>query len=60
MTALLMQNSVAKYRRLDPSKIVETVDALQNRVESRFPGSGLSTVIAELRKVASETVARTE
>jgi len=55
-----MANTIAKYRRLDPSKIVETVEALQGRVESRFPGSGLSKIVAELKKVAAETVSRTD
>ena len=55
-----MGKSVAKYRRIDPSRIVETVRALQVRVESRFPDSGLSKVVTELLKIADETVARTE
>ena len=54
-----MAEIVAKYRTLDPDKIVETVRTLQRRVEGRFPGSGLSNVTAELRQVAEETVTRT-
>ena len=54
-----MAEIVAKYRRLDPDKIVETVRTLQGRVEGRFPGSGLGKVTAELQQVAEETVART-
>jgi hypothetical protein len=55
-----MSNTIAKYRRLDPSKVVETVEALQGRVESRFSGSGLSKIVTELKKVAAETVSRTD
>ena len=54
-----MAEPVAYYRRLDSEKIIETVQAVQNRVEKRFPGSGLSKVVAELLKVAKETVTRT-
>lgn len=55
-----MAEVIAKYRTLDPDKIVETVRALQERIEGRFPGSGLGKVTAELRQVAEETVARTK
>ncbi len=54
-----MAETVARFRRLDPQKIVETVQALHGRIEERFPGSGLGTVVAELLRVAEETVART-
>jgi hypothetical protein len=47
------------YRRLDPQKIIETIKALQGRIEERFPGSGLGKVVAELQGVAEETVAQT-
>src|SRR5881296_4033617 len=54
-----MGDSVPKYRRLDSEKIVETVRVLQTRVEHRFPGSGLGQLVAELLRVADETIART-
>jgi hypothetical protein len=54
-----MEETYARYRRLDPQKIVETVQALQNRIQERFPDSGLGRVVAELLQVAEETVART-
>jgi len=53
-----MAEVVAYYRRLDAEKIIETVKAVQKRVEKRFPGSGLSKVVAELLLVAEETVPR--
>jgi len=53
-----MDEIVANYRRLDSQKIIETVHALQRRIDNRFPGSGLGKVVAELLKVAEETVAR--
>lgn len=55
-----MAEVIAYYRRLDAEKIIETVKAVQKRVEKRFPGSGLSKVVAELLQVAEETVARTK
>ena len=55
-----MEDASSNYRRLDPQKIIETVEALKNRIERRFPGSGLSKVVAELLRVSQETVTRTE
>src|SRR5215475_9790465 len=55
-----MAETIAYYRRLDWEKIIETVKALQNRIGKRFPGSGLSKVVAELLSVAEETVVRTQ
>ena len=60
MSPAPMEPTLAKYRRLDSPKIVETVRILQRRIEGRFPGSGLGTVVAELLRVAEETVARTQ
>jgi hypothetical protein len=54
-----MEQTVAKYRRLDPDQIIQTVQTLHARIEERFPGSGLGKVVAELLQVAGETVART-
>src|SRR6266478_9550048 len=55
-----MHEIAPNYRQLDPQKIIETVQALQGRIEKRFPGSGLSKVAAELLRVAKETVSRTQ
>lgn len=49
-----------KFRRLDADHIVATVEALQQRIELRFPEAGLSRLVAELLQVARETVARTQ
>ncbi|MBT9586154.1 hypothetical protein IV102_22625 [bacterium] len=49
----------ARFRRLDSRLIVETVRTLHLRIEARFPGSGLAQVVAEMSRVAEETVART-
>ena len=54
-----MEPTAAKFRQLDPDKIIETVRALHGRIEERFPGSGLGKVVAELQQVAEETVRRT-
>jgi hypothetical protein len=53
-----MEKSEPKFRRLDADKIIETVRALQGRIEDRFPGSGLGKVVGELLQVAEETAAR--
>jgi hypothetical protein len=43
---------------LDPTQIVRTVDALRDRIEERFPGSGLGRLAKDLHGVASMTVDR--
>ncbi len=53
-----MDETFAKFRQLDSAKIVETVKALHDRIEERFPGSGLGKVISELLLIAQETVKR--
>ncbi len=55
-----MQETYAKFRKLDAEKIIETVQALHTRIEERFPGSGLGKVVGELLDVSKETVERTE
>src|SRR3954454_25100378 len=54
-----MDQPVGNYRQLDSLKIIETVRTLHGRIEKRFPGSGLSNVVAELFQMAEETVMRT-
>jgi hypothetical protein len=46
------------YRRLDGTRIVETLAGVQQRIAERFPGSGLSHVSAELLAAAQESIAR--
>jgi hypothetical protein len=46
------------YRTLNPDKIIETVSTLGQRIEERFPGSGLSRVCAELAAVAKDSKER--
>ncbi len=46
------------YRALDPTRIVETIERLEERIASRFPGSGLSRVCADLAGVAKQTSQR--
>ncbi len=55
-----MNEAGAQYRRLDPRKIVATVEALQARIADRFPDSGLGKLVAELLEVAQETIARAQ
>ena len=43
------------YRQLDATKIVDTLHTLSQRIEERFPGSGLSRVVRELLAIARQT-----
>src|SRR5215468_7057210 len=54
-----MAGEILNYRHLDSEKIIKTVETLKERIERRFPESGLSKVAAELLVVARETVHRT-
>jgi hypothetical protein len=53
-----MAESLPNYRHLDSQRIIETVQALQGRIQRRFPEAGLGKVVAELYRVATETVDR--
>src|SRR6059036_1546872 len=55
----VMDQSLARFRRLDSENIIATVEALQRRIAERFPGSGLGNIVSELRRIAEETVTRT-
>ena len=44
--------------QLDPARIIATIRSLRDRIEERFPGSGLGRVCAELLRIADHTVAR--
>jgi hypothetical protein len=44
-------------RRLEATRIVDTAQRLQNRIEERFPGSGLSGVAHDIALVADDAVA---
>jgi hypothetical protein len=55
-----VSKSAPTYRQLDPAQIVETIGLLQRRIHERFPSAGLASVIAELKKVAEESVTRSE
>ena len=46
------------YRSLDAEKIILTVKTLSQRIEERFPGSGLNRVCGELHSVAVKSQQR--
>ncbi|MBI1384160.1 MAG: hypothetical protein GC150_04545 [Rhizobiales bacterium] len=48
------------YRRLDPNKIIQTLERLTLRIEERFAGAGLASVARELTDLAAQTSARAE
>lgn len=48
------------YRSLRADKIIETQQRLRARIDTRFPGSGLSGVAAELQAVAETAAVRAE
>ena len=43
------------FQELDPTRIIETSERLQQRIVERFPGSGLSHIAEELSDVARAT-----
>ena len=44
----------SRYRKLDESKIVDSLTALRDRIENQFPDSGLGRVADELISVGAE------
>ena len=46
--------TTSEFRKLDESKIVESLTALRDRIENQFPDSGLGRVADELIAVAGE------
>lgn len=52
-----MLESFCMFRKLEPARIVDTATRLHQRVDERFPGSGLSKVAVELEAVARESAA---
>src|SRR6266536_4385057 len=46
------------YRSLNPTHIIHTIDQLRDRVQERFPDSGLGRVAEELQRIGTEAVAR--
>jgi len=43
------------YRSLDPAHIVKTIERLQERIDARFPGAGLSHLCAEVLATAHQS-----
>ena len=52
--------TTSEFRKLDESKIVESLTALRDRIENQFPDSGLGRVAEELIAVAAEVAACAE
>ena len=48
------------YDSLDPAKIIETIAVLHNRIEERFPGSGLGKVCTVLLDIGKQAHERSE
>ena len=46
--------------QLHPARIIETIQALGDRIEERFPGSGLARVARQQLAIARSTLARVE
>lgn len=51
----MAEQSERSYRELDPERIVATIARLVERIEKRFPGSGLGAVCRELLGIARRT-----
>ena len=48
-------DSSRRYRELDREHIMRTIERLRNRINERFPDSGLGRVASELIQIANET-----
>jgi hypothetical protein len=48
------------YRRLDPDKLVETIEALKERIQAKMGERGLTNICGELASVASDAKHRTQ
>jgi hypothetical protein len=48
------------YRTLDSKRIVDMLETLHRRIGERFPHAGLTSVCAELTKIATESDRRTD
>lgn len=49
-----------RYRSLNAERVIETIATLKQRIEERFPASGLSQVADELLAVARQNAGRAE
>lgn len=49
-----------RYRQLDRGQIMGTIERLRNRINERFPDSGLGRVASELLQIANETSSLSE
>ncbi len=47
-----------RYAELDPDQVAETIDRLRQRIERRFPESGLARVCGELDRISEKARAR--
>ena len=47
-------------RSLQPSKVVETIGHLFDRIRHRFPGSGLANIALELHAISKDAVVRAD
>jgi len=51
-------SSVVPTLVLDPDRIVDTIRTLRNRIEERFPGSGLGQLCSSLHEIGEHTKTR--
>lgn len=49
---------MSQFRRLDPERLIGTIDRLHGRIRRRFPQAGLGNVCEELLQVAQDTANR--
>jgi len=49
---------MSQFRRLDPERIIATLEQLVRRIRGRFPDAGLGNVCEELLQVAQDTAER--
>lgn len=57
---VIMYRTETEHLQLDPQRIIETVAMLRDRIEERFPGSGLGNLGRRLHGIATSSVTHLE
>jgi hypothetical protein len=56
----MVQDSQTNFKNLDPQKIVDTIERLNQRVSERFPEAGLASVCSRLHDISENMKKRAE
>jgi hypothetical protein len=58
LTPVARRRALARYRSIDDALVEQTIERLRDRIDERFPASGLGRVSAELLSLAREASER--